>query len=88
MLYPNHSAKEFAMAIVATQPGKAPGPDGSRISHYRTFQTTLMPHFLEAFNAITDGHSTPSELLSPKISVIRNQAKTHYNVPATAPSRF
>lgn len=69
------SSEEFAMAIAATQPEKAPGMDSFTLSYYRTFQTTLTPHFLEAFNAITDGHSTRSKLLSANISVIPKPGK-------------
>lgn len=39
-----------------------------------------MPYFLEAFNAIADTKSVPSEILRASISVIPNQAKTLYIV--------
>lgn len=69
------SAEEFATAIAATQPGKAPGPDSFTLSCYGAFQSILTPYFLEAFNTITYAHSTPFELLSANISVILKPGK-------------
>lgn len=78
-------AEEFAAAIAATQPGKAPCPDGFTLAYYRAFQSQLTPYFLLVFNAITDGQSVSSKLLTASILVI---PKPGYIVPATVLFRF
>lgn len=75
------SAEEFAEAIAATQPGKDPGPDGFTLAYYKTFQSQLIPYFLEGFNAIKEDQSIPSELIRANISV-NPKPKTRCQVPS------
>lgn len=59
--------KELQLAVGATKPDKAPGPDGFTLQYYKQFLPTLGPCL---FNALGSQTALPRETLRAHVSVI------------------
>lgn len=71
------SKDEFILVVKSLKPHKALGPDGYTEAYYKAFVPILVPRFVVAFNAISDGHALPTYTLGTHMSVISNGGKDH-----------
>uniref|UniRef100_A0A8C5PI59 Reverse transcriptase domain-containing protein n=1 Tax=Leptobrachium leishanense TaxID=445787 RepID=A0A8C5PI59_9ANUR len=67
--------EELRLAIKSTQSGKCPGPDGFPTHYYKHFADILSPHFLRAFNSLSDTRLLPPQSLMANIVLIPKEGK-------------
>uniref|UniRef100_A0A8C5Q7Q5 Reverse transcriptase domain-containing protein n=1 Tax=Leptobrachium leishanense TaxID=445787 RepID=A0A8C5Q7Q5_9ANUR len=77
--------EELASAVKSMKSGKSPGPDGFTMGYYKTFLSSLGPHFLQAFNSLADHSTIPQSALLATITLIPKPDKDHTLVPNYRP---